>query len=68
MNTDALKEILEKLVATIETLGEHVSALTANGAPLRAINEEPGAAGIAAKIRCETKELRRLFDSRIVDL
>jgi hypothetical protein len=68
MNADALKELLEKLVATIETLGNQTAALTASGDTLRAINEQPGAASIAGDIRWKTMELRKLFDKRVGDL
>lgn len=68
MKSDALKEILEKLVATMETLGNQTAALTAGGDPLQAINEQPGAAGIAGEIKRETRELRELFDKRAGDL
>ncbi len=68
MNADALKEILEKLVATIEALGNQTAALTASGDPLQSINEQPGAASIAGDIRRETMELRKLFDKRVSDL
>ena len=67
-NTDALREILEKIVATLETIGNQTSALTASGDPVQAVHEPPGAASIAGNIRSEIRELQILFEEKRKDL
>lgn len=65
MDDQALHDVLERIVAVIEILGNKTASLISSGDPSRVMDEEPGSAAIAGGIRGEVRELREQFDRTI---